>query len=170
MTFTLRLIEQADNAQVEHLCKDTLAEFSCVGPGYASNDPELTDMYGTYPGPDSRYWVIVDDAGAIHGGGGFSRLKGTPPEDGICELQKLYFRESLRGQGWGRRLMNHIIDAATTAGYQTLYLESVPRMTAAIRLYETSGFHHLDAHLGATGHHERCTVRMSRALGVAATV
>jgi hypothetical protein len=37
-------------------------------------------------------------------------------------------------------------------------------MQTAIGLYQKMGFDLLDTHRGATGHHERCPIRMSRSL------
>jgi putative acetyltransferase len=165
MSYSIRLVEPADNPELKTLVQSVLGEFGCVGPGFASSDPELDRMYETYQVPGSRYWVIVDnETQQIMGGGGFCRLKGTSEEEGICELQKYYFYPELRGQGLGKRLLQQVVDAAQESGYQEMYLETVPQMASAIHLYERLGFSRLDCHKGNTGHHERCTVRMSRLL------
>jgi putative acetyltransferase len=166
MNPVIRLVEPQDNPALEKLVVSTLMEFGCCGPGYASEDPEIQDMYTTYNVQGSRYWVITDSTtGKIIGGGGFARLKGTTEAEGICELQKLYFLPETRGHGLGKRMMQQIIEEATRAGYREMYLESVPKMLAAIGLYESFGFHHLDGPMGNTGHH-MCPVHMLRKLTV----
>lgn len=161
----IRLIEPRDNPHVQRLVTDVLQEFGHTGPGFACHDPELKDMYATYQNPRSRYWVVVDKStGSIVGGGGFSQLRGTKMEEGICELQKVYFYPQARGQGLGRQLVQLAIDAARQAGYREMYLETTPELKQALRLYEKLGFRHLDRHKGNTGHQEVCGNYMSLAL------
>ena len=165
----IRAIALCDNAQVEALILNTLTEFDCVGPGFASSDPEVKDMFTVYQTPpgqpcDRGYWVIIDKtSGLLLGGGGFSRLKCTTPEESICELQKVYFRPELRGKGFGRKMIELCIEEASLAGYRTMYLETMPQMQSALGLYEKLGFRFLPTYLGDTGH-RGCTVFMSRPL------
>ena len=158
----ITLIAPEDNSAVAALIINTLTEFGCIGEGYASSDPEVQCMYETYQADAASYWVIKDDdTGNILGGGGYSRLKGTIDDDAICELQKLYFSPEARGRGLGKKLLKKIIDAARVDGYKEMYLETVEQMKNAQGLYFKFGFENLDTHKGATGHHQRCTVRMN---------
>lgn len=164
MNCVIRPVEARDNEQLEKLVVATLTEFGCVGPGFASADPELKMMYETYQEPGSTYWVIEDsDTHRILGGGGFSRLKGTSEKEAVCELQKLYFYPEVRGMGFGRQLVEMSIAKATEMGYQEMYLETVHQMESAQGLYAKFGFKNLPCHKGATGHN-KCTVFMSRHL------
>jgi putative acetyltransferase len=165
---TIRPMTPADNTAVANLVRTTLEEHQCIGPGFASSDPELDDLYSVYQSPaghvlDRGYWVISDEAGQVWGGGGFARLKGTRPDEGICELQKMYFHPGLRGRGYGRTLLTFCIQRAAEAGYRTMYLETMPQMESALNLYRKMGFQPLPTYLGDTGHRS-CTVFMSRAL------
>lgn len=166
-TYTITPISPEDNPAVNALVIDVLTEHGCVGEGFAYNDPEIKFMYDYYQGEENaQYWVIKNTDTAtgtvkILGGGGYARLKGTTKEDGICELQKLYFYAEARGKGFGRKLLELVIDEAKKDGYKEMYLETVPQMQSAQGLYFKFGFKNLDCHKGATGHHEKCTVRMS---------
>ena len=163
--YQIRGIEPRDNPGVKALVVEVLKEFGCMGPGYACNDAELDDMHGAYQAQGGRYWVIEEKTtGRIVGGGGFARLKGTTPEEAVCELQKLYFFPELRGKGLGKAMMEIVMDEAIQAGYETMYLETIPPMSQAIGLYQRFGFTPLDHHMGDTGHHERCKVYMARTL------
>jgi putative acetyltransferase len=173
VNLAIRPIAPQDDEALMALVLDTLTEFGCVGPGYASSDPEVRSLYTFYnPAPedaakntkDRAYWVVVDeDSQAVLGGAGFSRLKGTTETEGICELQKVYFRPSLRGLGFGRKILERCIQEAAMAGYRLMYLESVPQMSNAVGIYEKLGFQHLSTPLGNTGH-TSCAVFMSREL------
>jgi putative acetyltransferase len=169
--FIIRPIAPEDNAQMATLLVSVLEEFGCIGPGFASSDPELADLYSAYQTPtgqpvDRGYWVIVHEAsGQVYGGGGFARLKGTRAEEGVCELQKMYMDSSLRGRGYGRMMLELCIQQATRAGYRTMYLETTTVMAQALKLYEKFGFRPLPTYLGDTGHRS-CNVFMSRSLNL----
>jgi putative acetyltransferase len=160
-----RLIQRADNSSVAGLIVNTLTEFGCIGPGYASGDDEVKIMYETYAGPMADYWVLEElSTGRVVGGGGYSRLKGTTETESICEVQKLYFEPHIRGRGFGTQLLAYIVQQATQAGFAKAYLETVTQMKGAQALYARLGFESITEHLGATGHHQRCTVRMVKEL------
>jgi putative acetyltransferase len=64
------------------------------------------------------------------------------PLDGarICEMKKLYVRPQYRSSGAGRALVTHLLAHARAAGYDVMRLDTLPRMTDAIRMYERFGF------------------------------
>ncbi|MBY0450062.1 MAG: GNAT family N-acetyltransferase [Cyanobacteria bacterium] len=157
-------VQAEDNPALAKLIIETLLEFGCSGPGYACNDPETQQMFETYANTGSqqksRYWVLKQ-AETLLGGGGYAPLKGGGSD--TCELQKLYFSPRLRGLGWGKKLMAHILEQAAQDGYRQMYLETIPEMTQAISLYERMGFTYIANALGDTGHH-RCDVFMVKQL------
>ncbi len=164
MSLIVRPVAPQDNPHLFTLVRDVLTEHGCVGEGFAFADPELKQMYETYQAPGSAYWVVVDEtSGRVLGGCGYSRLKGTTEAEGICELQKLYFYDELRGKGFGRKLLELSIEGATRDGYRVMYLETVHQMKNAQGLYAKFGFEPLEGPMGATGHHN-CTVFMKRNL------
>jgi len=162
----IRPIAPQDDATLEKLVIDVLTEFGCVGPGYASADPEIKSLSTMYLSSDAHkrdrgYWVVADGKNhQVYGGAGFSRLKGTTESDGICELQKVYFDPKLRGLGFGRKILERCVQEAKQAGYRMMYLESTPQMKNALDIYAKFGFQYLPAPLGNTGHHS-CSVFMS---------
>ena len=176
MELGLRPIEPADNLAVAHVIRTVMPEFGCVGTGFSINDPEVDDMYATYIVPGSGFFVLYTDdllagaaAGAMGSGeesvvgvGGYAPLAGGDP--GVCELRKMYLLPGARGHGGGRWLLEHCLNAATAAGYDRMYLETVAAMTAAAAVYRKFGFVEIPEPLGATGH-SGCDRFMVRPLG-----
>ena len=49
-------------------------------------------------------------------------------EDGICEMRRLYVKPEFRGKGFGKFLVNAVIDEAKKIGYTKMRLDTVPQM------------------------------------------
>lgn len=154
MNFTLREICRDDNSSVEKVIRSCLLEFGANHEGTAWVDPNLgrfSEVYGDF---GTKYWVVTDENGEVVGGGGIGRLEG---EEGICELQKMYFLPRGRGRGIAQQLLNAALDFAKTL-YSQCYLETLENMVAAQRFYEKNGFVRIDEALGNTRHFA-CDVR-----------
>lgn len=158
----IRPIQPDDNKAVAQLIRDVLIEHNVPKVGTAYADASLDCMYETYSVKGAAYFV-VEDEGRLIGGAGIAALENGPK--GICELQKMYFLPETRGRGIGARMMDTCLEAAVDFGYSQCYLETMPYMEAAQRLYKRSGFAYLDAPLGDTGH-TSCPVWMIKSLTV----
>lgn len=145
----IRPIAVADNTRVAEIIRKVMTEFSCVGSGFSIEDPEVNDMFSAYQGKTAAFFVIEQD-GKINGCGGFAALAGGVSD--TCELKKMYFLDELRGHGMGSALVDLCIEEARSAGFKTMYLETVERMVAANHLYLKKGFQLLPCAKGATGH------------------
>ena len=64
--------------------------------------------------------------------------------DGVYELTKMAVTESAQGLGLGRRLLEACVDRFRERGGKRLFLESQRRLGAALKLYESSGFEHVE--------------------------
>ncbi len=161
MGFLIRNIEPLDNKAAANVIRGVLAEFGCVGPGFACNDHETDDLYSAYLDDRAKFWVIADgETSKIVGCGGFSQLKNSDPAEKICELQKYYIFPEARGFGLGKQLLTTAIKEAKICGYKSMYLESVPQLKKALTLYEKFGFEMIDHPLGDTGHNKNCSIFM----------
>lgn len=156
----IRPITQDDNAAIAAVIRAVSAEYGLTpDKGYGVADPTLDCLSEVYSVPGAIYWVILDK-GEVLGGGGIAPLASEP---GVCELQKMYFMPAIRGKGLARRLANHALAFAREAGYRECYLETTAVLIEAVKLYESLGFEHLTAPMGATGH-DACEMPMLKRL------
>lgn len=148
-TIVIRKIAPQDNEQLEAVIRGCFHEFKIPLEGTAFEDPETKQMFESYQNEDDIYFV-VDRNGEILGGAGVKPLRDF--EGNICEIQKMYFSPKVRGEGYGRLMFERCLKAAKDLGYEKCYLESAPQLKAAIHIYESFGFKHLEGPLGNTGH------------------
>jgi len=156
----IREIEKKDNKAIAEVIRAVLIELNVPKVGTAYADPQLDYMFEAYDLPKAAYFV-VEKGGIIIGGAGIMQLENE--KRNICELQKMYFLEEVRGLGLGQRMMNICIEAASNFGYESCYLETMPFMESAQKLYRKSGFEYLLAPMGDTGH-SSCPIWMLRQL------
>ncbi len=146
----IREIAETDNLSVAKMIRNILLEFGVPKVGTAYEDPQLNSLYDFYLPKTAQYFVLEKD-GCVIGGAGISVLPGT--EGNTCELQKMYFSPEARGKGLGKKMMDHCLQFAKDSGYEYCYLETLPYMEKAVKLYLSSGFKMLDERLGNTGHY-----------------
>src|ERR1700676_2343278 len=63
-----------------------------------------------------------------------------PMGNRVYELSKMAVSPNLRGQGIGRRLLQHAIAQARLIGARYLFLGSSTKLAGAVHLYESVGF------------------------------
>lgn len=152
----IREIQPEDNVQVAQVIRRVLEDLGVPKVGTAYADKALEDMHGAYNVPKATYFV-VEEEGKIIGCAGIAQLDNF--EGNVCELQKMYFLEEARGKGLGAKMIQTCLDKAKTFGFEQCYLETMPYMEAAQKLYKKNGFEYIDAPMGNTGHYS-CPVWM----------
>ncbi|MRX68101.1 putative acetyltransferase [Flavobacterium resistens] len=158
--YIIRAIKKEDNKAVAQLIRSVFDEMEIPKVGTAYADPYLDLMFEEYNKPRSVYFV-VENEGEIVGCCGIAPLENGASE--ICELQKMYFSPKTRGLGIGSEMMEKCLQEARNFGFEKCYIETMPFMHAAQKLYKKSGFEYLDAPLGCTGH-SSCPVWMLKVL------
>lgn len=82
-----------------------------------------------------RALYIADDDGVAAGCVGLREV-----DRGTAEMKRLYVRSAWRGRGLGRALAQAAIEAARSAGYARIVLDSLPKMHEARALYRSLDF------------------------------
>lgn len=159
-TAIIREIQKSDNAEVANVIRKVLVDLGVPKVGTAYADTALDHMYENYNVPKATYFV-VEDKGVILGCAGVAQLENY--EGNVCELQKMYFLEAARGRGLGKQMMEICLQRAKEYQFEGCYLETMPYMKDAQKLYLKSGFEYIDAPMGNTGHFS-CPVWMLKSL------
>ena len=98
-------------------------------------DDELLNLPGKYAPPDGRLflaYIAEELAGCI----ALRKFEGD-----VCEMKRLFLRESARGHGLGNLLIEKLIEEARVIGYTKMRLDTFPpKMGKAVSLYESHGF------------------------------
>lgn len=148
--YKIREIKPSDDANIRDIARSAFEEFGAPLTGSVYCDPRMEHLSQEFIGVNAKYWVIENPNGEIMGGGGFYPTEGLPK--GMAEVVKLYFSPSMRGKGYGRKMLTLIEREAKKAGVKELYIESFPEFARAISLYEKMGFKHINHALGNSGH------------------
>ena len=145
----IRPINESDNKHISVILREVLIEMDIPRKGSAYEDPEINNMYESYQSNRSIYFV-VEENNKILGGAGINQLKNG--DINICELQKMYFHKSIRGRGIGDKMIELCLNFAVESNYKKCYIETMPNMVDAQKLYIKKGFEYIDNPLGNTGH------------------
>ncbi len=160
MTYLIRPIEERDNEQIATVIRSVLIDLGVPKVGTAYADKALDCMFETYAADRAGYFV-VEEAGQIIGGAGVAQLDNY--KGNVCELQKMYYLPMARGRGIGSEMISKCLEIAKEFGFEKCYLETMPYMEAAQKLYKRNGFDYIDGALGDTGH-SACPVHMIKML------
>lgn len=158
----IREIKKEDNQQIADVIRQVFINDGYPKTGTAFADVQLDFMFESYDKSNCVYFV-VENSGKIIGGSGISQLENC--DENICELQKMYFLNEARGKGIGHQMIVKCLEKAAEFGFEKCYLETLPEMLAAQKLYKKVGFEYLNAPLGGTGH-TNCPVWMIKELKI----
>jgi GNAT superfamily N-acetyltransferase len=97
---------------------------------------ELAALPGDYAPPRGRLLIAFDAVG----GGAMGCVALRPLDSDRCEMKRLFVRLAHHGGGVGRRLIERLLVEASSIGYRTMVLDTLPKMRAAQHLYAALGF------------------------------
>ena len=100
---------------------------------------EIENIQKQYSRPEGVVYIVYDSKGVPVGCVGVRSLEGD-----ICELKRMYLRDSSRGRGIGNQMLRQAIDAGIRLGYKKMRLDTLPTMLSAVKLYEKFGFYEIE--------------------------
>jgi len=157
----IRLIQSSDNAALAQIIRNTLTEFGANHLGTVYFDSSTDHLFEIFRESHSVYFVAENEDGKIVGGGGIYPTEGLPAD--TCELVKMYLVPEVRGTGLGRTIIEKCLNTARELGFNKVYLESMPELKQALKVYEKFGFTYLCSPMGNTGHTD-CDLYMLKIL------
>jgi len=104
---------------------------------------------------NGTFLLLIDDEKVV-GSGGIRHLS-----EEICELKRMWFLKEYRGQGWGGKMSQMLLNFAKEAGYQKIRLDlaNEQKQAPALKLYQKLGFYAI-----ARYNNSPCTVFMEKNL------
>jgi putative acetyltransferase len=156
----LRIIQKFDNNKIAKVIRDVFISDDFPKTGTAFADKQLDFLYEFYQQDKAAYFVL-DNQGDLFGGCGIAPLEEGNFE--ICELQKMYILQEVRGKGYAKLLIECCIEKAKELGFKQCYIETLPEMKSAQKLYLSYEFAYIDSPLGNTGH-SSCPIWMLKNL------
>ena len=130
----VQVASEADIVEVRQLFRE-YATWVGVDLSFQDFDRELAQLPGDYVPPGGVLLVARVD-GKVAGCVAVHQWRAD-----VCEMKRLFVRDSFRGAGCGRALVECIIDWARKAGYRRVLLDTLPVMDQAQHLYMRLGFH-----------------------------
>lgn len=131
------LIEEANTAPAFEEIATLFTEYQAalgLDLSFQGFAEELAGLPGAYARPRGCLLLARFDGVAV----GCAGLR--PFDKKIGEIKRLYVRPAARGHDLGRRLTVRLVEEARAIGYERLYLDTLPSMASAQRLYESLGF------------------------------
>ena len=125
----LRDARDTDSAGVIALIARIFAEYPGCVLDVDLEEPELRAPATLY----DRFWVL-EQGGAILG------CSACAIGEEVVEMKKIYLDQRLRGQGWGRRLIERVEQEARQCGAQRIEAWSDTRFETAHTVYRRLGY------------------------------
>jgi putative acetyltransferase len=131
--YTLRKATNADISAVWALISRVLQSYG-ITANQATTDIDLVDIEANYWDAKGAFFVLLQGEEVI----GTAALHHET--DAVCEVCRMYLAPQYRGQGLGRRLLEHCVREAKERGFEEIYLKTASVLVEAISLYKKSGF------------------------------
>jgi len=130
MQVTQRPVENRDAAGLQRLIADAFADYP-----HCFLDVELEEPGLMAPAEHHPNLQVLEADGRVVGCIGW-----VPSRPGVIELKKLYIDRSLRGGGWGRKLVAWVEDQARAQGASVVELWTDTKFETAHAVYQHLGY------------------------------
>jgi len=143
-------IQPQHNVAIATIIRAALKEFNANKPGTVYFDATTDALFELFnANTKSKYFVALQNNEVV-GGAGIFPTEGLPND--TCELVKMYLHPSVRNIGLGKLMIAQCIATAKAMGFKKIYLETLPELNKAVKVYEAFGFNYLPQPLGNSGH------------------
>ncbi|MEY4554471.1 MAG: tRNA ((37)-N6)-threonylcarbamoyltransferase complex transferase subunit TsaD, partial [Actinomycetota bacterium] len=122
-------------AEESHIEQMMVLERECFGRDAWTEESMRFEILSNH----TRYFVLLQDS-LVVGYAGLSKLIGSSQAD----VQTIAVAPSLRGGGFGRKLMQRLLSEAESQGATEIFLEVRADNSVAQALYASLGFEHID--------------------------
>ena len=131
----IRPATASDQAAIAELIAAVYAEY---GDQLCLDDAEkdLTEVPEYYHDRDGEFVVMCDSDEII----GCHAVLPISGKSGICTFRRLYLKQSRRGEGYGKLLMQWAVDWANLQGFKRIEFWSDTRFTHAHGFFKSFGF------------------------------
>lgn len=157
----IRPIKKSDNGAIANIIRQCLEEFNANKPGTVYFDDSTDHLFELFQQEAGCVYFVAECDKVIVGGAGIFTTPGLP--DGVCELVKMYLSREVRGLGLGKKMIMQCFEVAKQNGFTKVYLETMPELKTAVKIYEKLGFMYLPAPMGKSGH-TGCDIWMLKTL------
>lgn len=102
-------------------------------------DAELADLPGAYDRPKGRLYLAQINHELV----GCVALQPSDieePDQSVCEMKRLFVRNTYRGLGISRKLSEKVIEEARDIGYTVMLADTFGFVERLVRLFEELGF------------------------------
>ena len=131
--FTLREATNADMPAVWSLISSVLRSYG-ITSNRQTTDRDLTDLEANYLNSKGAFFVLLKGEAVV------GTVALHHEAEAICELCRMYLAPQYRGQGLGRKLLEHAVREARERGFKEMCLKTASVLVEAIAHYKGAGF------------------------------
>jgi len=133
MAFLIRRYVEADHAKVLELHVLGLKQFDAESPR-GKWDADVDDIEGVYLSNKGEF-LVGELEGVVVAMGGFWRKT-----EKVAELKRMRVDPRFQKRGFGQAILTELEKRAKAMGYSSMFLDTLPIMAPARRLYTKNGF------------------------------
>lgn len=136
-------VRQAESAADIAVAADLFREYQAwldVDLCFQDFESELSNVAEMYAQPRGVIYIATVDGEDV----GVGALR--PVSDTQCEMKRVYVRESVRGLGLGKRIIDLLIAHGVETGYTSMVLDTLPKLETAQAIYRALGFREISAY------------------------
>jgi putative acetyltransferase len=145
--YLIRDWQPSDRIAAAEVIKNALAEYGLGWePDGADRDVMDVEQYylacGASPAGNrgGEFWVIEDNGTIVGTSAYYPCLIEEDCDSNAVEIRKMYLHPQIRGQGLGKYLLAQLERSIFERGYREIRIETASVLTAAVKLYKSSGY------------------------------